>query len=304
MALTGKEAARRDLRGEFGEPDLDGATPEATVPSDQHGRDHAELGLHVHVVEGEAEPLGHFVGGHERLSGGGGGGGHFGLLRRRLGYSATVGRHGWWDSAFRCSTTSRALPRQRNRTSGACDRTVFRVPSQLAGDVFDASVSGLSRAPLRARTSLVSKDRSPSGWITIRAKKPGRCDLCGKTFTVGTRIRFDRGAYKVRCLGECMTVSSRPRPTKPEPPQRLPAHSQWEGEYVCLFDRDDYTWRKCAVCGRSFEGAAGRVAQAKKHGVCPACEETTAPEKVEALKAAALSGDRARYRASHPSPPG
>ena len=101
-----------------------------------------------------------------------------------------------------------------------------------------------------------------------------------------------------------MTVSPRSRPTNPERPKRLAARAQWEGEYVCLFDRGDYTWRKCAVCGRSFEGAAGRVAQAKKRGVCPACEETTAQGRVEELKEAALARDRARYRASRPSPPG
>jgi hypothetical protein len=92
-----------------------------------------------------------------------------------------------------------------------------------------------------------------------------------------------------------MTVQARPRPSKPETPKRLPAHSQWQGEYVYLFGRGDYWWRKCAVCRRSFEGPAGRVALAKKRGFCPACEETTALEKIEELKEAALARDRARY---------
>jgi hypothetical protein len=54
------------------------------------------------------------------------------------------------------------------------------------------------------------------------------------------------------------------------------------------------------VCGRSFERAAGRVAQAKKSGVCPTCEQSTPSEEVERMKQAALESDRARYRASHP----
>src|SRR5438876_153112 len=141
--------------------------------------------------------------------------------------------------------------------------------------------------------------RALSGWTTIRAKRPGRCDVCGRTFTKGARIRYNRATFHVRCLGECMTIEARPRPPKAETPKPLPAHSQWQGEYVYLFDRDDYWWRKCAVCGRSFEGAAGRVAQAKKQGVCPACEETTSSEKIEELKEAALARDRARYRDNH-----
>jgi hypothetical protein len=147
------------------------------------------------------------------------------------------------------------------------------------------------------------RQQPPGQWITIRAKKRGRCDSCGRTFGIGERIRWDQNAYRVRCLGECMTIQARqePKPPKPDPPKRLRSRSQWQGEFVVLFDRDDYWFRRCVVCGRSFEGAAGRVAQAKKHGVCPACEETTPREKVAQLKEAALAADRARYRASHPN---
>jgi hypothetical protein len=151
---------------------------------------------------------------------------------------------------------------------------------------------------------MAGKRRHPLGqWISMRSKKRGRCDLCGRTFGVGERIRWDPNAYRVRCVGECVTIQPRQQSglPKPEKPKRLPSHSQWQGEYVVLFDRGDYWFRKCVVCGRSFEGAAGRVAQAKNRGVCPACEETTPDEKVEALKEAALASDRARYRASHPA---
>jgi hypothetical protein len=88
--------------------------------------------------------------------------------------------------------------------------------------------------------------------------------------------------------------------TKPMPQKRLSANTKWQCEYVWLFDRDDYWFRKCVVRGRSFEGAAGRVAQAKKSGVCPACEQSTPSEEIERMKQAALVSDRARYRASHP----
>jgi len=74
-----------------------------------------------------------------------------------------------------------------------------------------------------------------------------------------------------------------------------------QGDYVVLFGRGDYWFRKCVVCERSFETAAGRVAQAKRRGVCPACEEKTSAEEIETLKEIALARDRARYRATHHS---
>jgi hypothetical protein len=62
--------------------------------------------------------------------------------------------------------------------------------------------------------------------------------------------------------------------------------------------RGDYRFRKCiASVGASREQRA--VVQARKRGVCPACEETTSEEKVEALQRSPLNA--ARYRASHPT---
>jgi hypothetical protein len=76
------------------------------------------------------------------------------------------------------------------------------------------------------------------------------------------------------------------------------AYPVWNGEFVSLFDRGDYVFRKCVVCGRNFEGAAGRVAQAKKRGVCPACEKSREDDEIEQLKEAALARDREQYRKS------
>jgi ribosome-binding protein aMBF1 (putative translation factor) len=139
--------------------------------------------------------------------------------------------------------------------------------------------------------------REHHGWLHIRAKRAGRCDLCGRTFKRGAPIRYERSTYRVRCPDECLTVAPRPPATVPKPavPKRLPAKAKWQGEYVYLFDRDDYWFRRCVVCGRSFEGAAGRVAQAKKSGVCPACEENTSVERATQLREAGLAEDRTRY---------
>jgi DNA-directed RNA polymerase subunit RPC12/RpoP len=143
-------------------------------------------------------------------------------------------------------------------------------------------------------------------WRSIRAKRPGRCDLCGQTFTAGARIRYDPKTYRVRCPGACLTIEpgdvapvAEPMSSRP----RIPAHVGWQGEYVSLFDRGDYWFRKCVVCGRSFEAAAGRVAQAKKRGVCPACEERTPISEIERLTNEALGRDRERYRASQRANP-
>jgi len=85
-----------------------------------------------------------------------------------------------------------------------------------------------------------------------------------------------------------MTVEPRQRAVEPaqEPRKRAHAYSQWQGDYVVL-------------CERSFETAAGRVAQAKEHGVCPACAEKTPQKEIDVLKERALARDRARYRATH-----
>ena len=98
-----------------------------------------------------------------------------------------------------------------------------------------------------------------------------------------------------------MTVQPRQRAAdpRPEPRKRTNAYARWQGDYVVLVDRGDYWFRKCVVCGRSFETAAGRVAQAKKRGVCPACAEKTPEHEIEVLKEQALARDRARYRATH-----
>ena len=151
----------------------------------------------------------------------------------------------------------------------------------------------------RRRASSGSKD-----WIPITARKPGRCDLCGRQFAQGNRIRYHPSTYCVRCLNECQAlqeVAETPAQPKPDPPKRVRARPVWAGEYVLLYDRGDYTFRKCVVCGRDFERAAGRVAQAKKRGVCPACERSREEVEVDRLKEAALAHDRDEYRRGHPS---
>jgi Zn ribbon nucleic-acid-binding protein len=85
-------------------------------------------------------------------------------------------------------------------------------------------------------------------------------------------------------------------------PKHVRGHPVWNGEYVSLFDRDDYTFRKCVACGRSFEGAAGRVALAKKRGVCPACEKQLDQDEIERLTQVALASDREQYRRSKHHP--
>jgi hypothetical protein len=141
--------------------------------------------------------------------------------------------------------------------------------------------------------------RSESDWLPITARRRGRCDLCGSQFSEGTRIRYQPRTRRVRCLGPCPRhLPATPRSELEKPaPKRVPSRPVWQGEYVSLFDRGDYWFRKCVVCGRTFEGAAGRVAQAKKRGVCPACESGRSDGEIERLTESALAKDRKQFRA-------
>lgn len=142
--------------------------------------------------------------------------------------------------------------------------------------------------------------RSDFGWRTITATRPGRCDLCGKQFGRGARIRYEPATHRVRCLGKCQTLPTNFEPAAPPEtkPKRIRARPMWQGEYVSLYDRGDYVWRKCASCGRNFESAAGRVAQAKKRGICPACEKKLDPDEIERVKERRLAQDREQWRRS------
>jgi hypothetical protein len=151
----------------------------------------------------------------------------------------------------------------------------------------------------QTRATIRAMARS-DGWRTITAKRPGRCDLCGTQFGRGARIRYEPATRRVRCLGKCQTlVTNSPRPAPLETkPKRIRARPVWQGEYVSLYDRGDYVWRKCASCGRDFETAAGRVAQAKKRGICPACEKKLDTDEVERMKERRLAQDREQWRLS------
>jgi hypothetical protein len=145
------------------------------------------------------------------------------------------------------------------------------------------------------------KPTSDSRWHIITARRRGRCDLCGRAFAEGTRIRYQPTTKRVRCVGACPKLVAAVTDTGQADAvaaKRLKGRPLWQGEYVSLYDRDDYWFRKCVVFERSFEGAAGRVAQAKKGGVCPACEGTVSETDIEQLKQAALDKDRERFRAS------
>jgi hypothetical protein len=144
---------------------------------------------------------------------------------------------------------------------------------------------------------IVPKD---ARWIAITARRRGQCDLCGRHFSQGARIRYQPSTHRVRCPTSCppIIVNPQPSPAPSDRPKRVRAYPVWNGEFVSLFDRGDYVFRKCVVCSRSFEGAAGRVAQAKRRGVCPACEKTHDEAETERLKEAALAHDRAQYRQS------
>src|SRR5205807_9975804 len=71
-----------------------------------------------------------------------------------------------------------------------------------------------------------------------------------------------RGASATSCRlagGTLARVITATRQGDAVPTKRSRSRPLWQGEYVLLYDRDDYWFRKCVVCGRSFEGAAARV---------------------------------------------
>lgn len=145
------------------------------------------------------------------------------------------------------------------------------------------------------------KEPSESQWRAITARRKGRCDLCGRQFAQGSRIRYQPSTRRVRCIGACQSLlvpEAEPPQAEKAAPKRLRGYPIWQGEYISLFDRGDYWFRKCVVCGRDLEHAAGRVAQAKRSGVCPACEERGPAAEVERLKQVAVERDRERYRRS------
>jgi len=66
----------------------------------------------------------------------------------------------------------------------------------------------------------------------------------------------------------------------------------WRGDYVIVFPGRKWKFHTCVVCGRKLKfGTAS-----SETGIGPECAKKPTQE-VEAAKAAALEGDRRRYRA-------